>query len=305
MMGGYIELESELSKGSTFTVFVTFPIAEAPEYPALQIQSSTLDDFERSGKILVVDDHPVNRKLLSRQLAQLDISADLAENGEQAFEKFKKGDYSLIITDCNMPVMDGYELARTIREYELFHNLVRIPIIAWTANALSDARDAVFKVGMDDILIKPSEIGFIKSKLSTWLPLKKANRTTSKAKASAPKQNFPFDLTSVTENFEEQLEIVEEYCLQTRKDLEAAQKAISLKSPENLQRIAHQIKGASRLIHAQSLVLLSQELEESLKGAQNWLHANGLVTQIANQINQLEDFINTLRSEKTDRIKES
>lgn len=305
MMGGYIELESELSKGSTFTVFVTFPIAEAPEHPALQIQSSTLDDFERSGKILVVDDHPVNRKLLSRQLAQLDISADLAENGEQAFEKFKKGDYSLIITDCNMPVMDGYELARTIREYELFHNLVRIPIIAWTANALSDARDAVFKVGMDDILIKPSEIGFIKSKLSTWLPLKKTNRTTSEAKVFALKQNFPFDLTSVTENFDEQLEIVEEYCLQTRKDLEAAQKAISQNAPENLQRIAHQIKGASRLIHARSLVLLSQELEESLKGTQNWLDANDLVTQIANQINQLEDFINTLRSEKTDRIKES
>jgi CheY-like chemotaxis protein len=52
-----------------------------------------------------------------------------------------------------MPVMDGYELARTIREYELFHNLQRTPMIAWTANALSDAREAVFKVGMDDILI--------------------------------------------------------------------------------------------------------------------------------------------------------
>lgn len=305
MMGGHIELESELGNGSTFTVCVSFPLAEPPEYPALQIESSSLDDFERSGKILVVDDHPVNRKLLSRQLAQLQISADMAENGEQAFEKFKNGNYNLIITDCNMPVMDGYELARTIREYELFHNLQRTPMIAWTANALSDAREAVFKVGMDDILIKPSEIGFIKSKLSTWLPWKKTKRTTKKPKNSAPEQNMLFDLTSMTESLEEQLEIVEEYCLQTRKDIEAAKMAISLKAPESVQRLAHQIKGASRIIHSQSLVLLSQELEESLKNTPNWMHANDLVNQIANQTNQLEDFINTKRSEKTDHTEES
>jgi len=304
MMGGHIELESELGKGSKFTLYVDFPVAAEPASHMIKINPISTDDFEHCGKVLVVDDHPVNRKLLSRQLAKLNMSAEMAENGEVAFEKFQLGGYVLIITDCNMPVMDGYELARKIREYEAEHDLERVPMIAWTANALSDAREAVFKAGMDDILIKPSEIGFIKSKLSTWLPFQKVKPISSKSMAINPEYDKLFDLTGVTEDAKEQVEILEEYCQQTRKDLEAAKKAIHLKTTENLQRLAHQIKGASRLIHARAIVSLSEGIETCMQGKQRWTHAKNLLHQIENQIRQLEDFIIFKRSIKIDRIGE-
>lgn len=305
MMGGHIELESELGKGSTFTLYVDFPVAAAPASPAVRIDPTHTDDFERSGRILVVDDHPVNRKLLSRQLAKFDMSADMAENGKQAFDKFCTGEYQLIITDCNMPVMDGYELARSIRAYEAAHQLERIPIIAWTANALADAKEAVFKAGMDDILIKPSEIGFIKSKLSTWLPLKKPDQTAQQAVSAVPEQAMLFDLSAVTEDADEQLEILQEYCLQTRKDLEAANKVIRLKAAEQLQRLGHQIKGASRLIHAQTIVSLSEALESSSKAPPKWTQAKNLLREIERELDHLQGFINNKKSAKTDYAKES
>ena len=83
--------------------------------------------------ILVVDDHPINRKLLSCQLDKLGYRCDTAENGRVALSLWQSGRYAMVITDCHMSVMDGYELARAIRGIEAAEDRPITPIIGWSA----------------------------------------------------------------------------------------------------------------------------------------------------------------------------
>jgi PAS domain S-box-containing protein len=132
MLGGKLELYSQQNQGSKFTLTIDLPIAESGEESVMiEAAADTIDREIRSGmKLLIVDDHPVNRKLLSRQLAKLNISTDIAENGFEALKKYQTHTYDLVITDCNMPEMDGYELAKKIRKFEKTKHLKRTPIIA-------------------------------------------------------------------------------------------------------------------------------------------------------------------------------
>ena len=96
-----------------------------------------IEDAAREGSlVLLVDDHPINCMVLLHQVNTLGYAAETAENGAIALQKWQSGRFSLVITDCNMPVMDGYDLARRIREAEAHGGLRRTPIIASSANAL-------------------------------------------------------------------------------------------------------------------------------------------------------------------------
>ncbi len=123
------------------------------------------------GHILVADDNEINSEILGCQLRALGLRVDLASDGEEALGKWQSGDYDLIFADCHMPNMDGYELARRIRSLELEQaGSGRIPIVAYTANALSDHRVVCETAGMDDQLIKPVEIRTLAETLARWLP---------------------------------------------------------------------------------------------------------------------------------------
>jgi CheY-like chemotaxis protein len=121
--------------------------------------------------VLLVDDHPVNRMLLLRQVRTLGYAAETAENGIEALEMWKSGRFGLVITDCHMPQMDGYELARSIRKLESDAGRKRVPIVACTANALQGEAEACLAAGMDDCLVKPVELPQLLEKLEQWLPM--------------------------------------------------------------------------------------------------------------------------------------
>jgi CheY-like chemotaxis protein len=116
-------------------------------------------------RVLLVEDNPLNQALVMRQLRQLDLSCDLAEHGQQALDMVALYPYDLVLCDCQMPVMDGYEFTRKVRAGE---DEERLLIIAMTANVLPEQAERCFAAGMDDLLGKPVLLDGLRQMLQKW-----------------------------------------------------------------------------------------------------------------------------------------
>jgi CheY-like chemotaxis protein len=147
-----------------------------------------------------VDDNMVNLKLTSLQLRRLGCAVDVASNGREALEMLARHQYALVLMDCNMPVMDGYEATRAIRSNEAATGS-HLPVIAVTANALSGDREVCIEAGMDDYLPKPVKLHALKSLIEQWAPYGKDQRA-DQAAATPPETAAivaapPFAITPV------------------------------------------------------------------------------------------------------------
>ena len=130
------------------------------------------------GRVLVVDDNSVNRKIMARQLELAGASTDSASGGEEALEMWRTGNYDLVLADLQMPTMDGFELARRIRESERTDRRLRTPILAVTASALEDHEQKSRDVGMDGLITKPIGIEQLRATLDVWLKDARVEQTT-------------------------------------------------------------------------------------------------------------------------------
>jgi signal transduction histidine kinase/CheY-like chemotaxis protein/PAS domain-containing protein len=122
----------------------------------------------KAADILVVEDNPLNQKLIVRQLNQLGYECDLADDGLQGIAMWGDGDYQLILTDCHMPNIDGYDMTRKIREKENAKQLKSIPIVAITGAAMSGDAEYCYDAGMDDFLSKPIQLSDLRTTLKKW-----------------------------------------------------------------------------------------------------------------------------------------
>lgn len=121
---------------------------------------------EHNGKlILVAEDHPTNQMVIKRQLEKLNYYADFVDDGVQALQAISKNSYGLLLTDCHMPHLDGYELTKTLRSQSN-----QIPIVALTANALTGESAHCVSLGMNDFLTKPVSINLLKQVIEKFLP---------------------------------------------------------------------------------------------------------------------------------------
>jgi PAS domain S-box-containing protein len=148
---------------------------ESPEQPVMIPQNAGpdiphgIEEAKNQGcLILLADDNQTNRKVISQQLSMLGYPVQTAENGIKALEMWRNGDYALLLVDCHMPDMDGYQLAETIRGEELEGS--RIPIIAITADALKGTDQKCFASGMDAYLTKPLQLQQLWETLKKWTP---------------------------------------------------------------------------------------------------------------------------------------
>ena len=123
---------------------------------------------QESRLILLVEDNMINQKVICTQLEMLGHSVEVAENGVQGLDKWKTGRFDLVLSDCQMPVMDGFEMTRKIREQEESSGEKRIPIVAITANALKGEAEKCSDAGMDDFLSKPVALLGLKASLDRW-----------------------------------------------------------------------------------------------------------------------------------------
>jgi len=123
------------------------------------------------GRLLLVEDNPVNLLVAQRLITLTGMQCDTAENGEQALEKLARGSYDIVLMDCQMPVMDGYTATRKWREHEEQSQLQPMPIIAMTANAMAGDRQKCLDAGMDDYLSKPVSREHLENTLRRWLSM--------------------------------------------------------------------------------------------------------------------------------------
>lgn len=122
----------------------------------------------KDGLILLAEDNELNREVINMQISTLGYTAMTAADGSEALELWKKHTFALVLTDCHMPVMDGFALAKAIRHEEVTTG-GHVPIIAVTANAISEERNRCLASGMDDCLTKPIEMDELDRAIHQWL----------------------------------------------------------------------------------------------------------------------------------------
>jgi len=159
----------------------------------------------RAPRVLLVDDNSVNQKLGALHLQRLGYIADIASDGREALDKLAIGTYALVLMDISMPVMDGYETTRAIREME-YGTDRHIPIIAVTANMLLGDRERCLAAGMDDYLAKPVRMAMLRSVMEYWVPL---DHATSLAAGAATVPSSPSENAGATSFVPTQLDLAQ------------------------------------------------------------------------------------------------
>jgi CheY-like chemotaxis protein/HPt (histidine-containing phosphotransfer) domain-containing protein len=124
-----------------------------------------------AGRVLVVEDNPVNQAVVKKMLEKAGLSPITANDGMEAMEAMQQEQFDVVLMDCQMPRMDGYEATEAIRNREAVHGLMRTPVIAMTANAMAGDREKCLAVGMDDYLSKPVKPAQLENMLRQWLPM--------------------------------------------------------------------------------------------------------------------------------------
>ena len=284
LMNGTLSVTSSQGAGSTFSFTVNLPVAELVDRRVLQqpinIQDRRNDRFDltpllahgRLMSILIVDDHPVNRMLLKQQLELLGFRIDAADSGVSALQLWQDGCYDLIVTDCHMPEMDGYQFTRRIREIERLSGARPIPIIAWTANVLAEEADRCHAAGMDDILTKPTEIPALRAMLLRWLDKEEVLFSTV-ASPAAPHTHMtarestidPGVLDKLGLKRAAQCEMLQAFNAQNRSDIAALKTALEGSDHLSIAQAAHRIKGACRMVGAKELEALVMRIEQAAK----------------------------------------
>lgn len=277
LMGGRIEIESTPGKGTKVSFLLPLKATEAtarnkgpsfvetiPDMATMVSRAPSVEAAALSGElILVVDDHPTNRRLLVRQLAWLGYAAEVAAHGAEALARFGERrvagtPYALVITDCQMPEMDGYELARRVRRIEAADN-TRTVILAFTANTLREAADECHAAGMNDVVTKPIELADLKLKLDRWLPLK-VLPGAPQADAQPVADGQPSADADLTE----------EFCEAHEEDMETLRTALREFRHDAVARAAHRIKGAARMFGDRALADAAAELEKTARAQGKW-----------------------------------
>ena len=165
-MGGHITAESSAGSGSVFRFRVTFALdAAPPSGPAPLPAGNSQTHF--AARILVVEDDVVNQKVISMMLERLGVKCTIVGDGHAALESLGQGGWNLIFMDCQLPGIDGFETTRRARAALGGRPL---PIVALTANARPEDRDACLAAGMDDFLAKPVRVENLRVCLARWLP---------------------------------------------------------------------------------------------------------------------------------------
>ena len=306
MLEGTVAIDSQEGIGTT--VFLTFPCGRLEEYKRKSIVKEmdknflSTESIKLTQKILLVEDNPLNQAIVSQQLLFFKCEVDIASDGQAGYDCWKKGNYSLILMDCNMPIMDGLQLTRLIRQEELKSNK-HIPIIAFTANAYKENLKKCYDAGMDDYLIKPVELGLLKEKLLRWASaIAKSDHQQDKIKDDAQ----DLDMKTTKEDLIN-LAILEKYVGKDKdiqrimllkfiemadeiaKNLKAAYKDMVF---TDIQFNAHKLKSSAKAVGSIKLADVCLNLEDAAKN--NNQHA--ITELIPRLLNLLEDVKGVLKN---------
>lgn len=273
---------------------------------------------QQSLRILLAEDNPVNQKVALRQLQSLGYLADVVANGQEVLDLLEQVKYDLVFMDCQMPVMDGYEATRRLRQRERGsgHHTV---VIALTANAMHEDRERCLQAGMDDYLSKPVLKEDLERVINYWSrqiassALGAANGPTSEVASPAPPSPkgasgnsdptlpYPIDsayLERVTGGDSQfQRELLQVFVQDCQNLLPRLRQAVAAGNAEDLRKIAHRLKGASANVGAHAFSQAARELEHlGVQLAQQGSQADELAWASASQkLEELERILADIR----------
>jgi two-component system, sensor histidine kinase and response regulator len=249
--------------GSGFAAYLTKPIRQSYLYDAIvearygeqtmayPEPGATQDRATREGAILLVEDNEINRRITLQQLKKLGYHAECVTNGSEAYERTANEQFDVILMDCQMPVMDGFDATRAIRKRE-GRTGVHVPIVAMTANALTGDRDACFSAGMDDYISKPIAMNELQAVLARWL---ERPRSKDILDVDRLRDILGDDGTTTRDFLVGVLPNMTQLCarIEAERDRSA------------LRELAHELKGASGNVGARELAAAAGALESALK----------------------------------------
>jgi PAS domain S-box-containing protein len=223
-----------------------------------------------SGRVLLVEDNPVNQKVARRFLERLGCDVTLAENGVECIREWQRGGFQLVLMDVQMPIMDGYTATRQIRDLERGQG--RTPIVALTANAMTGQLERCLETGMDGLLTKPLAVAELQAVLERYgltAPGPVLNETAVADLITAPPAAGSIDLTQLEELAAGDQEFIrsvaESFAKSSGSLLASMRTAAAQDERRQLARAAHQLKGAGANLYAETLRALCAELEGQAK----------------------------------------
>ncbi|GET38568.1 PAS domain S-box protein [Microseira wollei] len=243
-------------------------------------------------RILLAEDNLVNQKVALKQLKGLGYDADVAANGEEVLQLIAKIPYDLILMDCQMPVLDGFETTREInrRPEKSFPGGRRPSIVAMTANARQEDRQKCLDAGMNDYLSKPiskEKLAEFLERFSRAILPTEAGISDEETQASLPDIDWEY-LHQLSENNEEfELELLQMFVEDTQVHLPGIKRAIASNNFQQFERETHHIKGASANIGAASMRVTAEKLEQ-LARSQQLEGARDLLAQLEQIFNRIQ-----------------
>ncbi|HBC3983373.1 MULTISPECIES: ATP-binding protein [Vibrio harveyi group] len=256
LMGGTLYMRSNLGEGTSVTASIPLVATGIKER-----ETNSSQDLDKVApkmhqqSILIVDDHPANRLLLSQQLKHLGHTVEEVDNGIDALRLYSQYAYKIVITDCNMPEMDGYEFSRRLRTIEQNKNLPPTVLLGYTANAQLETKDKCIKAGMNDCLFKPIGLEELQQTLNNFKNI---------LEKESPQSSFlPTTILTLTGNDKELAEQLLCKLLKTNdKDIVSLKLAFQNEDLHDIRSIAHRLKGAAKIISASKVVTICEQLEK-------------------------------------------
>ena len=269
LMGGEAGLESEVGQGSTFWFRVHLEVLES-SLEAYHSRPLSLDEdyaqamsLQLSGQVLVVDDNAANQTVIKAILGKLGLECEVVADGQKAVARIQQQQpLDLVLMDCQMPVMDGFEATRLIRQWEREAQRPHLPIVALTAGAFEKDRQHCLEAGMDDFLAKPVDIHRVIDVLKQWLdtghPARELPASAPDADAcAAPAPRFGMlkldtPLQQVGGDLETLVTVAGIVAQQVREDLPLLEQWCVSRDGEALAKGCHRLKGSLASIGAEA-----------------------------------------------------
>ncbi|MGH1398208.1 MAG: ATP-binding protein [Alphaproteobacteria bacterium] len=275
LMGGEIGVDSVEGQGSTF--WFTIPLTIADETEVLvnlydEKQGSSNITLSKDIRILAVDDHPVNQTFVKKLLKKLGfVYVDLAENGRQALDMIAENNYDVVLMDCQMPELDGYQATTLLRECEEKTGS-HLPVIALTANAMVGDKEKCLRAGMDDYLSKPIKPDKLMAMLEKWTEPSLVSEIVnvpvqveaSMFEDSAKVMDWDRLRMFTDGDLEEEKELIEMFTTYAKESLRTL-KNYQNEEDEEWRKAAHKLKGSAANLGAQALSDACFEAEEGFE----------------------------------------